>query len=250
MKRNRWILAILFLASIEWRGAAADERTTIPRYFEPRFGGEPVWIAATEAISASGTLRPDVRRPAYLKTPALAQREARPNVDAADAAASCDVTFGAYFDEGPDDGVVTSLAQLTELAATRLVTSGSVTASEVGLYNGIPFTILQIDVDSKDTSGNRVYLMYPRGRLRFDGVTFCNESTLSAELPAIGDHIVFVASAPVDSAGTLFNTPLVLYEHDAALVPPPGLRLEADSRRQSLRTIAAHLREARREERQ
>jgi hypothetical protein len=221
--------------------ASADN--TIPRYFEFKYGGDLLWIAASEAITSSGTLRPDVPRPAHLQNHLAEQASRRPVVsDDAQPTEKCDVSYGRIFVDGPDEGAITSVATLNETIATRSVISGTVTASELGLHYGIPHTILQIDPEPDADSVDRVYLMFPRGRLRFEGVTFCNEDPTVAGLPAIGDPIMFVASYPLDSAGTLFSTTWIVYEQKSRLTISQHFLMESDARPKSVRGFAQDLR--------
>lgn len=243
------VLAIAFIGCVAANVVSADD-DTIPSRFTFKFGGDPIWISASEAITASGALRPEVQRPEslkYLMSRLEQEKASRRNVasDAHEAGDSCDVNYGRRFEDGPDDFSVRSLAQLKDVAASRSVISGVLSASAVGLYDGIPYTVLQIDRASVEAGTDRVYLLYPRGRLRFDNLTFCNSDPSFSELPAIGDPITFVVSAPIDSTGTLFMTSgsWVLYEHEAALVSPPELRLDPEIRRlKSVRAITDHLR--------
>lgn len=244
--RSFRVFALILLACVGSAVAAADN--TIPRYFEHKFGGELLWIAASEAITAEGTLRPDIPRRDPLSShmrQALEQEKARRMAvsDAQRTVEVCDVQFGQRFTDGPDDGVITSSAVMDELLATRSVISGTVTASALGIHEAIPYTILQVDVDSKEVSPKRVFLMYPRGRLRYDGVTFCNEDPSLKGLPAIGDAIVFIASYPIDATGTLFSTPLIVYETESGVVASStNFRLEPEAQPKSVRGFTERLR--------
>jgi hypothetical protein len=240
----RFGLAIVFVACVNVRVISADDNT-IPGRFTFKFGGDPIWISASEAIAASGTLRLDVPRPEHLKrlmTGWHEQEASRRSIDTQQDAQPCDITFTESFTEGPDEGAITSLAVLDEVAATRAVINGTVSASAVGIHDGVPYTILQIDADSMGAIPKRVYLMYPRGRLRFDGMTFCNNSPAYSELPGIGDPIMFIASHPLDSTDTLFFTSWIVYESGTAVVSSRRLQLEADARPKSVRAFTDHLR--------
>jgi hypothetical protein len=229
-------VAAAFAAWMSVSIASADDNT-IPRYFDFKFGGAPIWIAATEAITEEGTLRADIQRPEGLKN-RIAQSRERPRPSA-----TCDVQYGHFFDEAPDDFPLT-LEVLNEVLATRSVISGTVTASAVGIHNVVPYTILQIDLDSS----KRVYLMYPRGRLHFDGITFCHEDDFFSEPPSIGDPIVFIASDPIDGTGVLFVTSWIVHEHDGELLITQHLQLEWKARPKSVGEFAKALRAAQRRE--
>ena len=247
MKMVRLVAVAAFL-TVSLATAADDGK--IPGRFSFKYRDAPIWISSAEAITAEGTLRPDVPRPAHLKLRLSelergAANRTGPLSNSGKAADDCDVTFSERFTDGPDDFPVNTLAELAEVAATRSVISGVVSGSAVGLHDGIPYTVLQIDTNLSDSPVGPVYLMYPRGRVRFDDVTLCNDNPIFAELPAIGDPIAFVASAPIDSTGTLFFTPRswIWYEHLAALVGPPSLRADSSARRlSSVRAVTEHLR--------
>lgn len=235
----------LILASVTGGVVAAENE--IPRYFEHKFGGELLWISAPEAITSEGKLRPGIRLSADLKERIKQwhEQEAIRKSAASEGAArtpDCDVQYGHRFTDGPDEGVVTSSATLDELATTRLVISGRVTAAAPGIHVGIPYTVLQIDQDSHEAVPNRVFLMYPRGRLRFEGMTFCNENPSFMDLPSIGDAIVFIASYPLDSAGTLFSTSLIVYETESGVAKSKSFRLEPEAMPRSVRGFTERLR--------
>jgi hypothetical protein len=183
----RFGLAIIIVACVDVRGISADDNT-IPSRFAFKYGGDPIWISASEAITDSGALRPEVHRPEHLKlliTRWHEQEAFRGSIETQQIAQPCDISFAERFTDGPDEGSITSLAVLEELAATRAVINGRVSASAVGIHDGAPYTILQIDAESMGAFPKRVYLLYPRGRLRFDGMTFCNNSAAYSELPRI-----------------------------------------------------------------
>jgi hypothetical protein len=240
----RFGLALVFVACVNVRVISADDNT-IPGRFTFKFGGDPIWISAAEAITPSGALRPEVHRPEHMKrlmTRWQEQEAFRKSVDTQQVKELCDITFAERFTEGPDEGSITSLAVLDEIAATRSVINGTVSASAVGIHDGAPYTILQIDADSMEAFPKRVYLMYSRGRLQFDGMAFCNNSPAYSELPRIGDPIMFIASYPLDSTGTLFFTSWIVYERETAVVSSQGLQLEPDARPKSVRAFADRLR--------
>lgn len=252
MNSFRTIVAFAFLLWMS-AGVASADGNTIPHVFDFKFGGGPLWISAADAITPAGTLRSDIRLPEHLKLQLAQWHEKQASSlnavgsNSQIAAESCDVSYGHYFNEGPDEGVITSVDALYEVVATRSVISGTVTDSALGIHDGIPYTILQIDEDSSA----RVYLLYPRGHLRFEGMTFCNDDPSFSEVPAIGDPIVFIASDAVDSTGTLFTTSWVVYEQRSTVVSSQGLQLEPAARPKSVRGFAKGLRAAQhREKRQ
>ncbi|HYC58293.1 MAG TPA: hypothetical protein VEK79_01890 [Thermoanaerobaculia bacterium] len=238
--------AVIVCAVVLTTKVVSANDDTIPKRFVSKFGGDPIWISATEAISPEGTLRKEIRRTAHLQRLIARhekERSRRAVAPDAQSTAECDIAFSERFTDGPDDGAVTSLEILDEMGATRSIITGRVSASRIGIHDSTPYTILQVDVDSPGTSPKRVYLMYPRGRLQFDGLSVCNVNPLYSELPSVGDQLVFIASYPIDSTGTLFSTPLIIYEHEASVVIPPHLQLEQEAQPSSVRLFAARLRE-------
>jgi hypothetical protein len=245
----------VFIFAMSLTGVAAYADNTIPRYFDFKFGGDPLWIAASEAITPAGVLRSDIQRPGHLKHQIARWHERQAAAGAATSQAtpspqSCDISFAEKFTEGPDEGAITSREVLEEMVSSRLVIDGSVSALDVGIHDGMPYTIIQIDVNSKQDP-KRVYLLYPKGRLRFDGLTFCNDDPAFADTPAVGDPIMFIASYPLDSTGTLFSTSWVVYEHQASVAASRRLRLAPADAPRSVKGFAEDLRATRqRRERQ
>lgn len=246
MRLLGYIAPIMFLVCLDVSRISADN--TIPGRFWSGSDGDVIWVSASEAITTSGTLRPEVHRPERLnrflkdRTPATPRPHEATVSEAAKV--SCDVTYTERFTEGRDDFPVESFAELSDVAATRSVIHGVLTASEIGLHDGLPYTVLQVDVDSSDIDQDRVYLMYPRGRLQFDGMSFCNNDPAFSELPSIGDEITFIASRPLDSTASLYRTSgsWILYEHADTIVTAPGLQLDSGNRRlEPLRAITERL---------
>jgi hypothetical protein len=233
-------LVIVVLVACATVGSASADDNTIPRYFEFKFGRDLLWISASEAITATGSLRPDIHQLEDLKSRFA---EWRKNiVRDGRTPDTCDVSYGHVFAEGPDDGAITSSASLEETVATRAVISGTVTATALGIHNAIPFTILQIDEDGEAGRAPRVYLMFPRGRLQFEGITFCNDDPTFTDMPTVGDPIVFIASYPLDAAGTLYSTSLIVYEHASVVMSSDNFQLQGEARPQSVRAFAERLR--------
>lgn len=247
MRSYRLLFALILIVGVRSDAVAAENE--IPRYFEHKLDWALLWLTLSEAITPEGTLRPDLRRHDTVSSEMrrhldqeLARKTAagvKPTPDV------CDVEYGHTFADGPDDGVITSSAALEELLETRSVISGTVTATDVGLHSGVPFTILQIDTNSEGAPAKRVFLLYPRGRARYGGLTYCNEDPEFKELPSIGDSILFVASYAVDATNTLFITNYVVYETKSGVVATAGgFRLEPDAQPRSVRGFMERLRAA------
>lgn len=208
----------------------------IPERFEFRFDGRLIWISAASAITAGGHIRPGVLRPevrdelldrrredaASLQTQASVQESS---------SSRCDATFFGSL-HGSDASQATTFADLVDIAASESVVSGIVSGTAVGLHAGKPCTILQIQTDVPVGGGSVAYLLYPDGKLRFDGMTVCNDDPAFAVPPIVGDAVTFVTGSAIDSTGTLFVTDgsLILYDHDGAAVLPPALESDAELR--------------------
>lgn len=219
--------------------AASAHAAGIPDRFLWRHG-EPIWIAASEAVSNEGRLNAGIMRPGdyemlrdfrdrEMKTP----RERRARTDAAE---QCDVTFTELLSDGSEVFEARSLVELVQVAATRSVIDGAVTASAVGLHGGVPYTVLQVETNSPEAPAPLVYLLFSKGRMTFDGMTICNDDASFGAVPAIGDAIVFVASEPFDSTGTLFKAAgsWVITEREGAVVAGPALRATLKSVRETV----------------
>lgn len=226
--------------------AAAEEHPTIPLRFEFKFGGGVIWVAASEAITSDGIVRPGILRSAAredLEYRRKHQADGRAR-SAMTAAVDCDVAFFGAIVDNFENTPVSTLAELRSKASSRRVVSGVVTACAVGLHTGMPHLVLRVNTDSRG-SRDVVYLLYPAGRVHFDGMTVCNADPAYSGTPAIGDAITFVAPEPIDASDTLFTVPgsWIFYDHQGALVRPPGLRADAETQRiRSAREVADYLR--------
>lgn len=249
MVQSRCVALVVLLLLVNTGFAAAPG---IPERFEFRFDGAPIWVSAARAIAADGSVRPGVLRPEVRDELIDRRREQADRFDRQeaiqdDSSSRCDVNFFGSV-HGADVYPASTLEALVDFAATRSVVSGIVTGSAVGLHNGKPHTILQIKTDAPIEGSSVAYLLYPSGKLRFDGMTVCNDDPAFAALPTVGDAVTFVAASAIDSTGTLFVTDgsWILYDHAGAAVLPPALQSDAKLRRiPSARALALFLREAR-----
>ena len=220
MSRIPWfaVLALSCAAAAHATDAAAPSR------FESRnpHRAAPIWIAAEEAIGSDGTLRPGAVAPAEaMELERVLQQHERSAASPDD----CHVTFASKLDDGPGNEVVQSWAHLREHAERGVVISGVVVSSRVGLYAGLPSTLLTVEPSKSNRElPYQVFLVYPRGLVRIGGKGVCTNDPGYAGLPQSGDRILFVASEPVDSEGTLFrpSAPLLFYERAGKLVPSPA----------------------------
>ena len=218
MKRLRIAVLLVILSSVA--GVAAAE-SAIPDRFVNRWG-DLIWVSAEEALSSDGSVREGLndvdRRKLHRRREALIEQRRGLSTQQA---GGCDVEFIGYVSQG-GEGDVKTFADLREIAAARTVISGTVTASAVGLHNGMPHTVLNVESDSVD----RIHVIYPHGRIQLENMTVCNADPMYSELPAVGDAITVIVSKPFDASGTLYwpAGSSILYEHDGVLVIAPYLR--------------------------
>jgi hypothetical protein len=247
-KPHRVALAILLLANTAF--AAAPD---IPQRFEFRSDAAPIWISAASAVAADGHVLPGVLQPEMRDELHDRRRQdgARRNADLStqeESSKGCDASFFGNVHAASDSYPARTFADLVEIASTRTVISGVVSASAVGLHNGKPYTVLQIETDALLEGGFVAYLLYPDGKLRVENMTVCNDDPAFAALPVVGDAVTFVTGSAIDTTGTLFVTDgsLIVYDHAGRTVLPPALELDARLRRiASARELAVVLREAR-----
>ncbi|MEK6373147.1 MAG: hypothetical protein AABO58_10665 [Acidobacteriota bacterium] len=190
----------------------------------------PLWISARAALDHE-TLRSGAlaeHEAAQLRNH-LRQMEGRRSSAAGATVSSgkCDVTFGALLDDAPMPSAAT-LDDVRRYASTQPLVEGTVVGSDVGLYAGTPFTVVQIRVTrtSKSRGGDTAYLLIPKGTLTVEGVALCTSDPRYSEVPANGDTVLFVAGLPANPDGTLFRLPAehLFVWHGGALVVVPRLR--------------------------
>jgi hypothetical protein len=201
---------------------------SIPARFEFKFDRAPIWIAASEAISADGSLRAGVLSALDREELAIRARDRRRQKQrpATEGAAPCDVEYAGVMAGDAAASPARTIAELREAAATRSVMSGRVAATAVGLHLGMPYTVVAIDVDEK-----RVYLLYPVGRLQFEGITVCNKDASYAEVPKEGDAITFLGGTAIDHTGTLYTAAgsWIFYDRDGGIVAPPEFAVDVSA---------------------
>lgn len=212
----------------------ADAETKIPRRIEFKYGGAPLWVAATEAFDAAGALRPGVLSDRHRDAIAARhrremERRQRNAVPGEAEATACDANFYGSSHWG-DRPAARSLRSLTDIAATRQLVTGIVRDSAVGFTAGVPATVLQIQ--RTDGRGEFVYILYPAGRVRVDDITVCNADPEFPPLPASGDRVAFVAGVARDPAETVFVPPAswMFFQHGQTLVVPHAMRSDPDLR--------------------
>jgi hypothetical protein len=196
-----------------------------------RYRTSPLWISARAALN-HGTLRPgaveeheaaalrnDVRRFESRRSSSLSA--------AAVPEGTCDVGYGALFDDAPMP-TARNLDDVRSLASTESIVEGTVVDSEVGLYEGTPFTMVQVRVtpSGKAHRLDTAYLLIPKGTLYVDGIRVCTSDPRYVVLPTKGDTVLFVAGTPVDVDGTVFRIAAehLFVWHGGALIVSPRLR--------------------------
>jgi hypothetical protein len=217
--------AVFLVVLIATRANGDDPESLIPRRFV-RDRGQTIWVSATEALNEDGRVREGVmheleRRELRHRRDMLLERRQRGL--STDGDPDCEVRFIGYVSQGGGiDPDVDTFAELRDLAASRTVITGTVTASAVGVHFGMPHTVLRIDSDS----AGAIPLIYPHGRLRMDGMMVCNADPMYSEPPATGDAITVILPRPLDDTGTLYWPPgsSILYEHEGVIVAAPYLR--------------------------
>jgi hypothetical protein len=219
--------------------ASASNLDAIPQTFQHEFGGEPLWVSARYAVSG-GRLRAGVLSPGRQEAlERLRDRnvaEQAPDRMASDSAKSaqhrqCDVTLHNIAATGISGRRIEHLTELQNLAAQHEVISGVVVATEVGLSNGTPHTVVKIETD--ESQKRKVYLLVSRGTLHFNGMTVCNENRAFGDAPSVGDRVLFPAPQPLDAKAELYmpDGSWVVSEHNGELMAAPevGISSELDT---------------------
>jgi hypothetical protein len=212
--------------------ATAKGGSGIPDKFQSTnpYRASPLWISARAALD-HGTLRPgavDANEAATL-TRDIRRSESRRSLSsgAAVSEGTCDVGYGALFDDAPMP-TARSLDDVRRQASAGSLVEGTVVDSEVGLYQGTPFTMVQVRVTpgSKARRLDTAYLLIPKGTLSVDGIRLCTSDPRYVVLPAKGDAVLFVAGTPVDVDGTVFRIAAehLFVWHDGSLIVSPRLR--------------------------
>ncbi|HYH05492.1 MAG TPA: hypothetical protein VEK11_00395 [Thermoanaerobaculia bacterium] len=207
---------------------------SIPTEFQHPHFDRVVWIAADRAV-LSDTQKELLQKG---RRQTARQREKEPAF-----ASGCDVMFFGQIEDSPDLFAARSWNDLHRIASSRTVFEGAVTATAIGLRNGLPYAVLRIE----SGASSPVFLLYPDARLQLDGMTICNIDRSYAPRPSVGDRIVFPASLAADASGTLYHVSgdWIIYEHHGAIVTGPALRSSAEIKRfKSTRDVAAALRAA------
>jgi hypothetical protein len=237
------LVAVLLPAQVKMQ---AGEPQPIPTRFEFKFHRGSIWIAASEAITTDGSVRPGILRQGArdeLASRRALQTELRNrNGIATDDADACDAVFAGLIDGGDTHATAETFAELRDAAASRTVINGRVSGSEVGFHSGMPYTVIGVDTDSRGIN-ERVYLLHPFGRMRFEGLTVCNSDAEYSPPPAAGDSITFLAREPIDHAETLYTASgsYIFYDHDGVLVVPPGFKIDAASAKQLTASAIARM---------
>jgi len=196
---------LLFLAVVSSAIAARD----FPDQFESKnpFRKTPLWIFEREAVSSDGELRaaavePVEHRILYAEVEKATRRRA--STSAAAANDGCAVTFGSPYDDAPNVSPPQSWSAVRARAKSGTVLRGTVRGIRAGLYGGIPFSVLQIDLAEQTRS---VYLLYPEAKVTVNGATVCTNDPSYSGMPDIGNDIIFVAAGALDTGNEVYRVP-------------------------------------------
>jgi hypothetical protein len=227
--RSRFLTAGAALLLFVIPCVAGGDRGAAPRFqsLNPHRSA-PLWISAEDALTADGRSRAGVIAPAEENSllRALAHDESKTNPQAAE----CGVTLGSTLDFAPGMEIPQSWDDVRKRARGGVVISGVVVESRIGLYAGAPATLLRIDpARSNRALPYDAYLLYPQGSMVINGVRVCTSDPGFAEIPVLGDRVLFVANQALDVSGTLFGPPaeLIFYERAARFVPSPAAKSRA-----------------------
>ena len=213
--------------------AVSQAANNVPSRFASRnpFRDAPIWISAQEAISPNGSLQSNAVAPVekrILNSEIEKPSRTRARVEHIDAG-SCDVSFGSPYDDAPNMSPATSWAAVRERAQRGVVLRGNVAAIEAGLYAGLPFSVIRVNLSEPDENGHSAaFLLYPYAALNVDGMRICTADVGYSALPSSGDEIVFVASDAIDTGGSLYRVPpeQIIYQHGKSIVIAPRLRFD------------------------
>jgi hypothetical protein len=191
-----------------------------------------LWVSARAAVTEQQALRPD----------ALAAHEYRMEQEQIAAAKvrrrdmtariqessrrdpnECDVRFAPPSDLLPSDDPATWTAA-RELTHTHKLVRGSVLATDVGFFFGIPATVIEIS-----EAGHAVFLLLVNGSIEVDGVRVCTVSPNMTTAPSAGDRVVAFVGQPLNDVGTLYDVSpgRLFFEHEGHLILSPRLKRTA-----------------------
>jgi hypothetical protein len=220
---------------------ASGFSTEIPHRFESTNPSRvaPVWVSTSEAVAADGRLRTEAVTPSERRALELSGEKAMQRVQAHGVATTeqCALTVATVEEGAPDMGTITSWAELVRIAESRTLYEGRVAGASAGLYAGLPFTVVQVEL-SRKREARVVYLLFPKGQVRVNGVTLCTSDPEFAELPEVGSRIAFFAGEAVDKSGALYRVPAerIFYERSADVVVAP--RFAADPAFKEFRSLS------------
>lgn len=226
--RHPWIFLLVCGTSF------AINAPPIPESFTSRnhYRSAPAWVSARTALDESGKLRPKaVPDGEHTRLTVMADDARRRAASAASvekATGDCDVIFGNPMDEAPDMGASLSWDEIAKRAERGQYYGGTVVGTEVGLYSGIPFTVLQVRVEKStaQSAPSYVYVLYPNGSMIIQSTRYCTKPFGYAASAAKGDRLFFVARETVDDDGVLFRVApdRLFVQHGSDLLAPPRLK--------------------------
>lgn len=180
----------------------------------------PLWISARAALDEHQTLRAGALEPYQQK---IIQRQIARRASQA-ASNDCSVRFGAPLDYLPPDDPAT-WAAVRQAAPTHTVVDGTVTATDVGFFAGIPATVVEVQPEGRSP----VFLLLMTGSVTVEGANVCTVAADIASTPAVGDRVVALLGKPLDKEASLYHTSggRLFVEHDGHLQLPPHVARDA-----------------------
>ena len=156
---------------------------------------EPVWVAAEAAATPNKELNWSLFTPSEAET-----------LNQAKSSAECSTVFEAPVVERPNPKPNQTFKDLKDNAMG--VYSGHVVNVIQGFFDGLPASLLHVEVENRLRSAKSVHqgelwVVYPYARFQIGDVKFCT-GVESMDRPAMGDRIlVFVYGPPLDAGRKL-----------------------------------------------
>jgi hypothetical protein len=248
MKRSREILPALFLLWFSVPDVMANEPpSSIPQEIAARNQARkaPIWVSA-EKVAAE----PDSKELFSPSNNAALRRHQQKQTTSGKGSAVLPDSYLSLISEGickeffaapeiqrSDIKPHWTYADVVRHADSIL--AGRIEAIEVGFLDGVPGSLLRIDVSrevhrAEDVApGRHIYLYYPYATFQIAGTAYCTKDGDFPHRPRVGEDILIFNFYPsVDAHGTLIYTHAEgLFFEDSAglLVIPPRLRQDRQS---------------------
>lgn len=210
---------LLFLMAVMWldvRAAAHD----VPRIVFDREDGPPMWVAASAALRADGSLRSELFLEPFARR---LERHRAVNVD------RCVSYLTAASLHLPPAATVEERA-----AASHAVVAGEIVAFDEGFFFGVPGRLFALRVTARPKSFGHapaaptLYLFAAQADLATPRGHFCSAPAPGSVLPRVGDRVVAFAQLPSrDALGEVLVVDLrsgLLVQRGDELLGPAMLR--------------------------